>query len=85
MIPPPPDRCSAGLSRLDGTTLEVWMPVRPHRIGGVRPGYGPPPMTMMMVEVSALPAPVAGRWTVMVMADTQAAPNLRLALGLKPR
>jgi hypothetical protein len=68
MIPPPPESVSAGLSRLSWNSLEVRMPVRPHRISGIRPRCESPPMTMVMVEVSALPTPVAERRAVMVMA-----------------
>ena len=46
------------------------MPVRPHRISGVRPRFELLPMAMAMLEVFALPAPVTGRGTVMVMTIT---------------
>jgi hypothetical protein len=75
MISPPPEPSfSAGLSRLSWNSLEVRMPVRLHRISGIRPRCGPPPMTMVMVEVSALPTPVAGMSTVMVIAVTWPSP-----------
>jgi hypothetical protein len=69
MIPPPPDPSfSAGLSLLSWNSLEVRMPVRPHRISGIRPRCGPPPMIVVMVEVSALPTPVAGRRDIVMVA-----------------
>ena len=71
MIPPPPGPSfSAGLSRFSWDSLEVRMPVRPHRISSVRPRCGLLPMAMVMLEVFALPAPVTGRGTAMVMTIT---------------
>jgi hypothetical protein len=75
MIPPPSEPSfSVGLSRRSSNSLEVRMPVRAHRISGVRPRCGPLPMAVVMLEVFALPTPVAGRGTAMVMAVTWPAP-----------